>query len=910
MFTARPGSADGGGTKAAASLEEKGTNIGYEYPIDKFHQLSSNNADGSAEEAALANPSPMKSAKSTSLGSKVAYTMRRVVSRDDRGRHDDDADEQECAGLMSDTTIKSDCYYTVKEDEQAAVNNREVDGLISAPQATSSGYELRKFKSTPPKGLEKGYAPTKRTRSYDNNHEEKKLQTPYAMKIGGKKTRVKKIGKTSNDTNSSAHHRQDALCISKKFIFALMSACILISIGAYFLMMTYHNTASAHDPEEIITTTKSYSSTMMTVDGVEKTSTTRGKMKDEEYDVEGEEPTITQETYTEHLPDTPPSPPSPVQKSVQADLTNIRNFDTDACEDEGEKWFKLELITDNAGNETSWELEQMGGGEWRSFGESKPHESNQKYLIRMCLPPADYRFTILDEGNDGLCCSNGLGSYAGYLRGQRIFESPGGGENWGERVHTFTLSESTANTTSTIVPTTSLARPTFSLSPTISSTSSPPKTSSPSMPPRQESASPTFNLAEKETLSPTTNPSSSPPSLEPTQKVPLAQPTNPPSLELSSSSPPPSLETTQEVPSAQPTNPPSLLQSPPPSLETTQVPSAQPTSSPSPPPTWPPPTPPPTALGTTQVPSAQPTNPPSPPPTLPPTMVPPPTPPPTDPLPSEDTVTKIFFIADCPYTDQERQQTMPQYINDLESDGDFLVHLGDLMYAIADRCREGAYSIAAEILGKARMPTFVLPGDNDINDCPSVQHGEEMWMKYFHLFDKKYWNHSFDLTRWGKLDESFGFLHKRVLFLGLNMVGGTPYDWTEKTERHQKHLEQIKALFEQHEGKFEVIVLMKHADPGNNHRDFFGGGNGDGLFIDLIRNLGKPTIHLHGDSHYYYEREGDYGVANYMRISLVGDSKGPPLSVTIDVSKPNPITVSRRQSNLKVDCCADGWPRQ
>lgn len=98
--------------------------------------------------------------------------------------------------------------------------------------------------------------------------------------------------------------------------------------------------------------------------------------------------------------------------------------------------------------------------------------------------------------------------------------------------------------------------------------------------------------------------------------------------------------------------------------------------------------------------------------------------------------------------------------------------------------------------------------------------------------------------------------------------------------------------------------------PRYPHQDFFGDGSRDGLFIDLIRGLGKPTIHLHGDYHSYYEREADYGVDNYVRISLVGESAGPPLSVTIDVSKPNPITVSRRQSNLKVNCCGDGWPRQ
>mmetsp|Transcript_3038 Transcript_3038/g.6299 ORF Transcript_3038/g.6299 Transcript_3038/m.6299 type:complete len:812 (+) Transcript_3038:138-2573(+) len=274
----------------------------------------------------------------------------------------------------------------------------------------------------------------------------------------------------------------------------------------------------------------------------------------------------------------------------------------------------------------------------------------------------------------------------------------------------------------------------------------------------------------------------------------------------------------------------------------------------------------------------------------------------------EDTITTFYVMADAPYSDEERYHLMPRHIDQLGDDGEFLVHLGDLQYAVVDRCREGAYYEAKEILKKSRMPTFVLPGDNDINDCDSMSHGEEMWIKYFGLFDQR-WDHSFDVTRWGDLGESFSFIQKRVLYLGLNMIGGTPYSWTEKSNRHRKHLEQVRALFEEHEGKFEVIVLLKHADPGRNHRDFFGDGDRDGLFIDMIRMLGKPTIHFHGDNHNYYEEEGEYGVDNYMRISLDGESVAPPIRVIIDVSKPNPVTVSRRQSNLRVKCCSDGWPR-
>ena len=271
----------------------------------------------------------------------------------------------------------------------------------------------------------------------------------------------------------------------------------------------------------------------------------------------------------------------------------------------------------------------------------------------------------------------------------------------------------------------------------------------------------------------------------------------------------------------------------------------------------------------------------------------------------EDTITTFYIMADAPYSDDERYNLMPNHIDQLEDDGEFLVHLGDLQYATVDQCREGAYYEAKEILKKSSMPTFVLPGDNDINDCNSMSHGEAMWMKYFNLFDER-WEHSFDVTRWGDLEESFSFIHKEVLYFGLNMVGGTPYSSSEKSRRHQKHLEFVSTIMNDHLDDFKVLVLLAHAEPGSYHRDFFGGDSG---FISIIKEMGKPTIHFHGDNHEYYEEEGEYGVDNYMRISLDGESVAPPIRVTIDVSKSNPVRVSRRWRNLDVDCCSEGWPR-
>jgi hypothetical protein len=260
-------------------------------------------------------------------------------------------------------------------------------------------------------------------------------------------------------------------------------------------------------------------------------------------------------------------------------------------------------------------------------------------------------------------------------------------------------------------------------------------------------------------------------------------------------------------------------------------------------------------------------------------------------------------MADCPYSANERTNLMPAHIAGIGADAEFLVHLGDLQYALEDRCEEWAYQSASGILHQSRVPTFVLPGDNDINDCDDVDHGKAMWSTYFRRIDER-WNHNFDVARWGELEESFSFLRKKVLYLGLNVPGGTPYSYEDAEERFDEHLERISSILNGlSNDEYSVIVLLGHVDPSygqaGNSQVFFG------AFADIVRDIGKPTVYFHGDYHEYYEAEGD----DYLRISLDGESISPPIRVEIDVSKENPITVSRVASGLTVDCCGDGWPR-
>jgi len=103
-----------------------------------------------------------------------------------------------------------------------------------------------------------------------------------------------------------------------------------------------------------------------------------------------------------------------------------------------------------------------------------------------------------------------------------------------------------------------------------------------------------------------------------------------------------------------------------------------------------------------------------------------------------------------------------------------------------------------------------------------------------------------------------------------------------------------------------VLVLFGHAEPSDNHDDFFKGSDG---FASIAEELGKPTIHFHGDSHEYNEVEGAFDVDNYMRISLDGESVSPPIKVEINVSREDPIRVSRERRDMDVGCCSNGWPR-
>ncbi len=102
----------------------------------------------------------------------------------------------------------------------------------------------------------------------------------------------------------------------------------------------------------------------------------------------------------------------------------------------------------------------------------------------------------------------------------------------------------------------------------------------------------------------------------------------------------------------------------------------------------------------------------------------------------------------------------------------------------------------------------------------------------------------------------------------MNGPGGTLYSSSNAEAQYNEHLRRIKSILGGlSDNNYKVIVLLGHADPLYGYMRFSG----------FVKAVGKPDVHFHGDWHEYYKLEGsDYGMDNYLRILLDGESIAPP----------------------------------
>ena len=117
-------------------------------------------------------------------------------------------------------------------------------------------------------------------------------------------------------------------------------------------------------------------------------------------------------------------------------------------------------------------------------------------------------------------------------------------------------------------------------------------------------------------------------------------------------------------------------------------------------------------------------------------------------------------------------------------------------------------------------------------------------MRSLQGLEGRYWNHSFAIERMEDRPETFAFVHNGALFIGLNLVGGRPFNNAEWTDRLSGQATWAMRLMRRHK---IPTVLFGHANPDNgNHEEFF--EPMQTFLRDEWENL-IPVLYLNGDKH-------------------------------------------------------------
>ena len=236
-------------------------------------------------------------------------------------------------------------------------------------------------------------------------------------------------------------------------------------------------------------------------------------------------------------------------------------------------------------------------------------------------------------------------------------------------------------------------------------------------------------------------------------------------------------------------------------------------------------------------------------------------------------------VADVPYFPDE-ERILPQQIGSQMDGCEFLVHLGDIKNG-DDKCDQKLYRNVELTLMMSPVPTFIVVGDNEWNDCGNekkIEAGWDLWTTHFMNLEDN-WAHDFNVTRQPDYQENFYFIRKRTLVIGLNIVGGLVHDGDEWFRRLSSEAEWVRSLIQTIvPGSASGVIIMAHANPTNSHRHFFNPMKGyiAAEFQDI------PILYLHGDGHEFIYRRNFYDQPNFLAIQHEGGVRDPILKILAD----------------------------
>jgi hypothetical protein len=245
-------------------------------------------------------------------------------------------------------------------------------------------------------------------------------------------------------------------------------------------------------------------------------------------------------------------------------------------------------------------------------------------------------------------------------------------------------------------------------------------------------------------------------------------------------------------------------------------------------------------------------------------------------------ITTIFYVhGDIPYNDSQKV-VLEQQMSTVPLEAEFLVFVGDMRLAGDDKpCLIEQFTSVATLFRMSSAPVFVIQGDNDMGDCPN-EDGKHLWADEFIGFESKYWNHTFDIKRLEGYPDDFAFVHKKTLFMGLNIIGGPTRNATEwETRLGAEALWTMDLIRAYRSSATDVgrVVIFAHANPGARHATYF---QTISSFINTELMNSIPILYVNGDKHAWMYEPNFYSNESWLRIGVTGLGEEPLLKITIE----------------------------
>lgn len=236
---------------------------------------------------------------------------------------------------------------------------------------------------------------------------------------------------------------------------------------------------------------------------------------------------------------------------------------------------------------------------------------------------------------------------------------------------------------------------------------------------------------------------------------------------------------------------------------------------------------------------------------------------------------QFSVMGDVPRSTAEDTLLQQQIIlHNQQSASEFMLHVGDIKSGGAP-CDEAVYAKVSGFLRKLDVPVYMVPGDNEWNDCDDPDQAWRYWIKYFIGFEKL-WAAAPIIDRQPRHLENIAWIQNGVLMVGLNLVGGSIYDQGVWDEMLHVAGEWVGEQLGRHKDKVRAAVVFAQANPNEKHASFMTNFRAAALVFE------KPILFLHGDGHRWLH-DDPWLESNIVRVQVDQGGIAPPLQVTVSM---------------------------